>query len=195
MRGTRLGDCPKSFGLQMKFLVAFRTLPYHSRTLSKKLPDPDERGGRGSLAPPPPPPKSASEGGRGGCRLSGRKISKGRNKNDGDNGFITSPLCKKGAERLRRIDLLQISGILICSVVNTLGAYWLYGHSFKSLFDKMFKLAYRPLTFLSRQICQHWLRQCFWNYLNWDEICLYIVTCLIMGIDYQVSSGTTMFLG
>ena len=31
---------------------------YHSRTLSQKIPDPDpdERGGRGPLAPPPPPP-------------------------------------------------------------------------------------------------------------------------------------------
>ena len=38
----------------------------------------------------------------------------------------------------------------------------------------------------SLQICQHWLRQCFWNYLDWDEICLYICTCLTMGIDYQV---------
>lgn len=39
---------------------------------------------------------------------------------------------------------------------------------------------------LLHQICQHWLRQCFWNYLDWEEICLYICTCLTMGIDYQV---------
>ena len=37
---------------------------YHSRTLSQKIPDPDERGGRGPLAPPPPPPKSAPEKGK-----------------------------------------------------------------------------------------------------------------------------------
>ena len=29
---------------------------YHSRTLSQKISDPNERGGRGPLAPPPPPP-------------------------------------------------------------------------------------------------------------------------------------------
>ena len=39
-------------------------------------------------------------------------------------------------------------------------------------------------TFL--QICQHWVRQCFWNFLNWNEICLYLATCVAMGPDYQV---------
>jgi hypothetical protein len=36
------------------------------------------------------------------------------------------------------------------------------------------------------QICQHWLLQCFWSYLDWPNILLYIVLCLVMGIDYQV---------
>lgn len=46
--------------------------------------------------------------------------------------------------------------------------------------------AFRMSGYTPSQICQHWLRQCFWNYLDWDEICLYICTCLTMGIDYQV---------
>ena len=41
------------------------------------------------------------------------------------------------------------------------------------------------------QICQQWLRQCFWNFLDWDDITLYIATCLIMGIDYQVGQVWT----
>lgn len=46
--------------------------------------------------------------------------------------------------------------------------------------------AFRMSGYTPSQICQHWLRQCFWNYLDWEEICLYICTCLTMGIDYQV---------
>ncbi|XP_074617585.1 protein broad-minded-like isoform X1 [Acropora palmata] len=46
--------------------------------------------------------------------------------------------------------------------------------------------AFRMSGYTPSQICQHWLRQCFWNYLDWEEICLYISTCLTMGIDYQV---------
>jgi len=36
------------------------------------------------------------------------------------------------------------------------------------------------------QICQHWLRQCFINYLNWDEIALYLSLTVVMGVDYQI---------
>ena len=39
---------------------------------------------------------------------------------------------------------------------------------------------------LSLQICQQWLRQCFWNYLDWIEICHYICVCVVLGVDYQV---------
>ncbi|KAG7460999.1 hypothetical protein MATL_G00204850 [Megalops atlanticus] len=46
--------------------------------------------------------------------------------------------------------------------------------------------AFRMSGFTPSQICQQWLGQCFWNYLDWPEICLYICTCVIMGPDYQV---------
>jgi hypothetical protein len=36
------------------------------------------------------------------------------------------------------------------------------------------------------QICQHWLRQCFWNYLDWPQICEYIAACVTLGADYSV---------
>ena len=36
------------------------------------------------------------------------------------------------------------------------------------------------------QICQQWFRQCFWNYLDWQEICHYICMCIVLGADYQV---------
>eukprot|EP00064_Thunnus_orientalis_P021654 superscaffoldBa00006706_g21820 len=35
-------------------------------------------------------------------------------------------------------------------------------------------------------MCLHWLTQCFWNYLDWTEICQYVSTCVLMGPDYQV---------
>jgi len=36
------------------------------------------------------------------------------------------------------------------------------------------------------QICQQWLNQCFWNYLDWPQICLYLTICVVFGADYQV---------
>ncbi|KAI6654061.1 Protein broad-minded [Oopsacas minuta] len=35
-------------------------------------------------------------------------------------------------------------------------------------------------------ICCIWLQQCFLNYLDFEEICSYILTVLILGIDYQL---------
>ncbi|XP_048387380.2 protein broad-minded isoform X2 [Stegostoma tigrinum] len=46
--------------------------------------------------------------------------------------------------------------------------------------------AFRMSGFTPSQICQHWLAQCFWNYLNWTEIGHYIAICIILGPDYQV---------
>ncbi|CAH1269946.1 TBC1D32 [Branchiostoma lanceolatum] len=46
--------------------------------------------------------------------------------------------------------------------------------------------AFRMSGYTPSQICQHWLRQCFWNYLDWLEICHYLCTCIVLGVDYQV---------
>uniref|UniRef100_A0A4W3HU12 Protein broad-minded n=1 Tax=Callorhinchus milii TaxID=7868 RepID=A0A4W3HU12_CALMI len=46
--------------------------------------------------------------------------------------------------------------------------------------------AFRMSGFTPSQICQQWLAQCFWNYLDWTEICHYIAICIILGPDYQV---------
>ncbi|KAK3086457.1 hypothetical protein FSP39_018719 [Pinctada imbricata] len=46
--------------------------------------------------------------------------------------------------------------------------------------------AFKMSGFTPAQICIHWLKQCFWNYLDWGDICHYICMCIIMGIDYQV---------
>ncbi|XP_021566459.1 protein broad-minded [Carlito syrichta] len=40
--------------------------------------------------------------------------------------------------------------------------------------------------FAPSQICLPWLTQCFWNYLDWIEICHYIASCVFLGPDYQV---------
>uniref|UniRef100_W5NL30 Protein broad-minded n=1 Tax=Lepisosteus oculatus TaxID=7918 RepID=W5NL30_LEPOC len=45
--------------------------------------------------------------------------------------------------------------------------------------------AFRMSGFTPSQICLQWLGQCFWNYLDWPEICHYICTCIVMGPDYQ----------
>jgi len=36
------------------------------------------------------------------------------------------------------------------------------------------------------QICQQWLNQCFWNYLDWPQIYQYVMICVVLGADYQV---------
>ena len=36
------------------------------------------------------------------------------------------------------------------------------------------------------QICQQWLNQCFWNYLDWPQIYQYVTICVVFGADYQV---------
>jgi len=46
--------------------------------------------------------------------------------------------------------------------------------------------AFRMSGCSSAQICQQWLNQCFWNYLDWPQICQYMTVCLVFGIDYQV---------
>ncbi|XP_043819564.1 protein broad-minded isoform X2 [Dromiciops gliroides] len=46
--------------------------------------------------------------------------------------------------------------------------------------------AFHMSGFASSQICQQWITQCFWNYLDWIEICHYIATCVLLGPDYQI---------
>ncbi|XP_048841118.1 protein broad-minded [Brienomyrus brachyistius] len=46
--------------------------------------------------------------------------------------------------------------------------------------------AFRMSGFTPSQICLQWLSQCFWNYLDWPEICQYVCTTVVMGADYQV---------
>nr|XP_033794937.1 protein broad-minded isoform X2 [Geotrypetes seraphini] len=53
--------------------------------------------------------------------------------------------------------------------------------------------AFRMSGFTPSQICQHWLTQCFWNYLDWTEICHYITTCILLGPDYQIYMCVSVF--
>ncbi|XP_010881310.2 protein broad-minded [Esox lucius] len=46
--------------------------------------------------------------------------------------------------------------------------------------------AFKMSGFTPSQMCLQWLGQCFWNYLDWPEICHYVSTCVVMGPDYQV---------
>ncbi|ESO96909.1 hypothetical protein LOTGIDRAFT_231711 [Lottia gigantea] len=53
--------------------------------------------------------------------------------------------------------------------------------------------AFKMSGYTPSQICVHWLKQCFWNYLDWTDICQYIITCIIMGVDYQVYICISIF--
>uniref|UniRef100_H2ZAY9 Protein broad-minded n=1 Tax=Ciona savignyi TaxID=51511 RepID=H2ZAY9_CIOSA len=46
--------------------------------------------------------------------------------------------------------------------------------------------AFRMSGYTPSQITQHWLTQCFWNYLSWTQITHYVLTIVTMGSDYQV---------
>ncbi len=45
--------------------------------------------------------------------------------------------------------------------------------------------AFRMSGLSPSQICLHWLKQCFWNYLDWIDIIIYITICVSFGCDYQ----------
>ncbi|KAM3934335.1 protein broad-minded [Leptodactylus fuscus] len=53
--------------------------------------------------------------------------------------------------------------------------------------------AFRMSGFTPSQICQHWLSQCFWNYLDWSEICHYLGVCILLGVDYQIYMCIAIF--
>ncbi|KAM9840199.1 protein broad-minded [Aulostomus maculatus] len=67
--------------------------------------------------------------------------------------------------------------------------YWCTAHYVEMLLKAEVPLvhsAFRMSGFTPSQMCLHWLTQCFWNYLDWPEICHYVSTCVVMGPDYQV---------
>ncbi|XP_062980795.1 protein broad-minded [Elgaria multicarinata webbii] len=53
--------------------------------------------------------------------------------------------------------------------------------------------AFHMSGFSSSQICQQWLTQCFWNYMDWSEICHYIAICIFLGPDYQIYMCISVF--
>ncbi|XP_036003093.1 protein broad-minded isoform X3 [Fundulus heteroclitus] len=74
--------------------------------------------------------------------------------------------------------------------------YWCTAHYVEMLLKAEVPLvhsAFRMSGFTPSQMCLHWLTQCFWNYLDWTEICQYICTCVVMGPDYQVYLCVALF--
>ncbi|XP_034555968.1 protein broad-minded isoform X2 [Notolabrus celidotus] len=74
--------------------------------------------------------------------------------------------------------------------------YWCTAHYVEMLLKSEVPLvhsAFRMSGFTPSQMCLHWLTQCFWNYLDWTEICHYISTCVVMGPDYQVYMCVSVF--
>lgn len=45
--------------------------------------------------------------------------------------------------------------------------------------------AFRMSGLAPSQICFHWIKQSFLNYLDWPNIIGFITVCLVLGIDYQ----------
>ncbi|NWW82396.1 BROMI protein, partial [Climacteris rufus] len=53
--------------------------------------------------------------------------------------------------------------------------------------------AFHMSGFTPSQICLQWITQCFWNYMDWSEICNYIATCIFLGPDYQIYMCISVF--
>ncbi|NXH19437.1 BROMI protein, partial [Bucco capensis] len=53
--------------------------------------------------------------------------------------------------------------------------------------------AFHRSGFTPAQICLHWITQCFWNYLDWPEICHYLALCIFLGADYQIYLCISVF--
>ncbi|NXA47081.1 BROMI protein, partial [Nothocercus julius] len=53
--------------------------------------------------------------------------------------------------------------------------------------------AFHISGFAPSQICLQWITQCFWNYMDWIEICHYIATCIFLGPDYQIYMCIAVF--
>ncbi|NXN13483.1 BROMI protein, partial [Indicator maculatus] len=53
--------------------------------------------------------------------------------------------------------------------------------------------AFHRAGFTPSQICLQWITQCFWNYMDWTEICHYIALCILLGPDYQVYMCISVF--
>ncbi|KAM6084954.1 protein broad-minded isoform 2-T3 [Theristicus caerulescens] len=53
--------------------------------------------------------------------------------------------------------------------------------------------AFHMSGFTPSQICLQWITQCFWNYMDWSEICHYIAICIFLGPDYQIYMCVSVF--
>ncbi|XP_061845754.1 protein broad-minded isoform X2 [Colius striatus] len=53
--------------------------------------------------------------------------------------------------------------------------------------------AFHMSGFTPSQICLLWITQCFWNYMDWSEICHYIALCIFLGPDYQIYLCISVF--
>ncbi|CAG12959.1 unnamed protein product, partial [Tetraodon nigroviridis] len=74
--------------------------------------------------------------------------------------------------------------------------YWCTAHYVEMLLKAELPLvhaAFRMAGFTPSQMCLHWSAQCFWNYLDWAEICHYLSACVLMGADYQVYACVAVF--
>ncbi|XP_042525329.1 protein broad-minded [Dipodomys spectabilis] len=74
--------------------------------------------------------------------------------------------------------------------------YFCSTHSIEMLLKAELPLvfsAFHMSGFAPSQICLQWISQCFWNYLDWMEICHYIATCIFLGPDYQVYTCIAIF--
>ncbi|XP_050828732.1 protein broad-minded isoform X3 [Serinus canaria] len=53
--------------------------------------------------------------------------------------------------------------------------------------------AFHMSGFTPSQIFLQWITQCFWNYMDWSEICHYIAICIFLGPDYQIYICISLF--
>ncbi|NXP09457.1 BROMI protein, partial [Thinocorus orbignyianus] len=75
-------------------------------------------------------------------------------------------------------------------------AYFCSAHHIEALLKAELPLvfaAFHMSGFTPSQICLQWITQCFWNYMDWSEICHYIAMCIFLGPDYQIYLCISVF--
>ena len=108
-------------------------------------------------------------------------------------------LVLKHCEKFLKQQQSPVTSSLLCLQGNYAGHDWFVsslfmimlgdkGKTFHFLqhFSRLLTSAFLWVPRLHNSICLQWITQCFWNYLDWIEICHYIATCVVLGPDYQV---------
>lgn len=82
---------------------------------------------------------------------------------------------------------IHLPGVLLASGIHPLFSSTAHNvELILQLEEPIVMSAFKMSGYTPAQICVHWLKQCFWTYLDWVDIVQYLSMVMVMGVDYQV---------